>query len=71
MKEQTAVEWLVEKLLGVGIKDCPNGIIEQALEMERDQIEQAFDDGYSRMSGYDMSDDYYDSKYGNNKIEKL
>jgi hypothetical protein len=44
MKKQTAVEWLVDQLPTIqqeGLRDQ----IEQALAMEKEQIEEAFDDG--------------------------
>jgi len=46
-KKQTAVQWLIEELTDNGIQhlDLASEIIEQAIQMEREQIEQAFDEG--------------------------
>ena len=44
---QTAVEWLVEQINGKSLNkviiDIPKEIIEQAKEMEKEQIEEAID----------------------------
>jgi len=67
--KQTAVEWLAEQLLGIGIKDCPNGIIEQAKEMEKEQIIDAHGDEQSHLED-DGSwrtvtvEQYYNETYG-------
>ena len=42
--EQTAVEWLVEQLSDE-FSNYPDAIIEQAKEMEREQIIEAYDAG--------------------------
>ena len=45
--KQTAVQWLIEELTDNGIQhlDLASEIIEQALQMERQQIEESFDEG--------------------------
>jgi len=48
MKQQTAVEWLIEEIhknMGVWI---PQHIQEQAKAMEKEQIEKAFDTEWSK-----------------------
>jgi hypothetical protein len=69
--EQTAVEWLVDYLKN--IKELPfirqnlnmneqnilNDIIEQAKEMEKEQIENAWNDGKFESSGCIEADKYY------------
>ena len=68
-KKQTAVEWLIEQL-----ENNMNGFsiawkeeFEQALQMEREQIEHAFTNG--KFNGWDLVDkvepaDYYTQTYG-------
>lgn len=53
MNKQTAVEWLMQKLEFVGIKDLDlcDDIYLQAKQIERQQIVDSFDYGFS--SGYD------------------
>ena len=51
MKEQTAVEWLVKQLEGVYESDYLNKLVEQAKEMEKEQIEDAYAYGYA--DGFD------------------
>jgi len=49
MKEQTAVEWLVEQITNGGIS--VRQAIQQAKAMEREQIEDAYDYGFA--DGFD------------------
>jgi hypothetical protein len=42
---KTAVEWLVEELKGVYESDYLNKLVEQAKEMEKEQIKNAYDEG--------------------------
>ncbi|MBP6357749.1 MAG: hypothetical protein KA311_00220 [Sediminibacterium sp.] len=48
MKKQTAVEWLVNELVKKGFPIGKYGMdsYEQAKEMEKQQIEDAYDEGY-------------------------
>jgi hypothetical protein len=83
-KQQTAVEWLVEQFKEydfADVKDTENYIIkmqsfvlteklEQAKEMEKEQIAKAFDDGdynyhYSRKTGDDFENgkEYFNELY--------
>jgi hypothetical protein len=69
MKNQTALEWLIEQVyLPI---DAPNEIIEQAKEMERQQIIDAYRQGVTDEYGdtLDFSKDpsaeeYYNETYG-------
>ena len=45
---KTAVEWLVEELKGVYESDYFNKLIEQAKEMEKEQIIDAWDNAYDK-----------------------
>ena len=64
MAQQTAVEWLRNKLFdewGIGISD---NVIEQAKAMEKEQIKMAFVDG--KLDGkfeYLESEQYYKETY--------
>ena len=79
-KKQTAVEWLVEKLnqcepfysyaLSLTYKHHIDELIEQAKEMEKKQIEDAWNGGdyayfYSKETGRDFADgeQYYNETY--------
>ena len=75
-KNQTAVEWMFDKLLEEGsngtlrwhLKYDIFKILEQAKEMERDQIIEAHDAAYIAMNlafrGFDRSVEYYETTYG-------
>jgi hypothetical protein len=82
--KQTAVEWFFEQIekgeIEIVYSDkihsikCIPEIIQQAKEMEKEQIAKAFDDGecnyfYSRKTGNDFEDgeEYYEELYGGNK----
>jgi len=60
-KQQTAVEWLEETMLKP-LSQWPDDIWEQAKEMEKEQIEDAF---IVRYSG--TAEEYYNETYGDNK----
>ena len=72
MKKQTAVEWLIEQtqeLINAGI---PKHLIEQAKEMEKEQIEMAHAHGYLECDNFYADKnykplnryDYYERNYG-------
>ncbi len=67
MKKQTAVEWLIDKLPLIqqeGLRDE----IEQAKEMEKEQIKQAYNDGKAAVINIknNMSlEEYYDKTFKN------
>jgi len=47
MEKQTAVEWLVEQLFGDNeIIGCSDELLQQAKEMEKEQIIEAYEQGY-------------------------
>lgn len=60
-KKQTAVEWLSERLESI-TKD----LFEQAKEMEKQQIIDAYDDGnYAYCMGIKEPEQYYNKKFKN------
>jgi hypothetical protein len=64
--KQTAVEWLVEQVEDfIGL--IPVDIIDQAKEMEKEQIIDAHDAAYIAMNlafrGFDRSVEYYEATY--------
>jgi hypothetical protein len=63
--KQTAVQWLAEQMLH---PNSFNPYIEQALQMEREQIEEAYiagDQGYYRLEEIkEFAKDYYIETYG-------
>ena len=63
--KQTAVEWLVEQLFKKSDVQYINGfdgLIEQAIAMETEQIMEAFEDGHTAIIN---SEQYYNETYGN------
>jgi hypothetical protein len=73
-KQQTAVEWLVEKLQesGISLMTDEFEMIQQAKQMEKQQIKDSFGVGCqvesTRLIGYhEMSEQYYAETYGGNK----
>jgi hypothetical protein len=69
-KQQTAVEWLVEKLQesGISLMTDEFEMIQQAKEMEKQQIKDSFGVGCqvesTRLIGYhEMSEQYYKQTY--------
>jgi hypothetical protein len=70
MKKQTAVEWLIEDLnqkidfIPMDKWDMIRDIVHQALSMERDQIIDAYIDGYSAPENLGDSEQYYTSTFG-------
>ena len=74
MSKQTAVEWLVEQIDNPHTLYWLNEAIEQAKKMEKEQIENAFQDGKWDWSehitnGTESKDltQYYKETYGGNK----
>jgi len=67
MKQQTAVEWFADHLKLVD-KNAYNDLIEileQAKQMEKEQIVDAHYQGYrSDIGTTDVSEQYYNEKYG-------
>ena len=66
MAQQTAVEWLVEQINGKSLNkvtiDIPKELIEQAKAMEKEQILDAFKNGWSW--NYHDPEQYYNETYG-------
>ena len=59
--KQTPVEWLVEQFEEWNSPRKWKEIIEQAKEMERQQIEDAWNDGNNQYSGIGDSETYYET----------
>ena len=57
--KQTAVEWLVKQLEGVYESDYLNKLVEQAKQMEREQIVKAYESLEHR-----HGENYYNETYG-------
>ena len=72
--KQTAVEWLIEKLeldMYQDLDDNTIKIIEQAKEMELENIKQAYNDGKRdayRQDDVPTADEYVYQKYVNEKL---
>ena len=71
--KKTAVEWLVEELKKHNLLHTPytkgvNSLVDRALEIEKDQLNQACYDGYYQEEWWDVRE-YYDSVYGIKKSE--
>jgi len=66
MKKQTAVEWLFEKIMDSNHDDDIYEILEQAKAMEKEQIEDAWDDGIDSFSTR-SAEQYYNETYGGDK----
>ena len=70
MSQQTAVEWLIEKQLDAGI-GLPKEWREQAKQMEKEQIQDAWHDGnFLGRNGnlfvdYNTKEGYYKSEFEN------
>jgi hypothetical protein len=75
-KKEKAVEWLKEALslhLSYDQKVQFEGLFQQTLEMEKEQIIEAYDDAYIAMNlafrGFERSVEYYEKTYGSgNKV---
>ena len=62
-KQLTAVNWLVSQLKGVYESDYLNKLIEQAKEMEKEQIIKSFDDGYAKSGITHNAQEYYNETF--------
>jgi hypothetical protein len=60
----TAVEWLTEKLRTEFGFAFSNNILEQAKEIERQQIIDAFECSPYNRFGMDIGEEYYNETYG-------
>ena len=63
-RQQTAIEWLEQEMLkpNLSMKE----ILQQAKEMEKEQIRKAYCDG-EHYKDTKLSTDYYNETYGGNK----
>ena len=59
--KQTAVEWLEKELKGVYESDYFNRLLDQAKEMEKEQIMDAWNDGNNRFSGIGDAETFYET----------
>ena len=63
-KKQTAVQWLVEKLMKGDFVNNPDELIEQAKAMEKEQIIDAHNQSWhDRMNPYKTAEQYYKETY--------
>lgn len=60
-KKQTAVEWFYEQLLKGEFINDPDELLRQAKEMEKEQIENAFN--YGQFDLGMEADEYYNETY--------
>jgi hypothetical protein len=67
--KQTAVEWLLKELDKNGISLYTSDLIKQAKEMEKQQIEDAFNNGFSTTS-WDKTKENKATEYYNKKFNK-
>jgi HEPN domain-containing protein len=63
-KKQTAVEWLYETLWKETDFSLPSTILEQAKEMEKQQIIEAYVEGSISLTSKYESKQYYKETYG-------
>ena len=69
--KQTAVEWFAKELNNWRIKEfgedsiigIPQEVFEQALEMEKEQIIEAYISGYSATDNFGDSEQYYNETF--------
>jgi hypothetical protein len=76
MSKQTAVEWLVDQFKeydfseddGMYLIKIPSWLLtekeDQAKQMEKEQIEEAYVDGQTISNAYQGASDYYNTEYG-------
>lgn len=63
MKKQTAVEWLVEQL-EYRLESLPeHNLFDQAIEMEKEQIIDAYDKGEFNQGCNEDAEEYYNETY--------
>jgi len=61
MSKQTAVEWFYQRILAKDIKE----VFEQAKQMEKEQITEAYNESFRlRHKPYSTADKYYNETYG-------
>ena len=62
--KQTAVEWLVDKLIKAEFINNPDELIDQAKEMEKEQIIDAHNAGKNILPPNESGQQYYNEEYG-------
>ena len=71
MKKQTAIEWLVAEIKSQLIAQVPeldlHSLEQQAKAMEKEQIEDAWDDGIDSFSTR-SAEQYYNETYGGDNV---
>lgn len=65
--KQTAVEWLVDKLIKAEFINNPDELIDQAKEMEKEQIIDAHNAGKNILPPNESGQQYYNEQYGGGK----
>jgi hypothetical protein len=63
--KQTAIEWLVDELILEGF-NVPKVFYDKAKKMEREQIIEAYSQGFIESENMNLgAEDYYNRTYGN------
>lgn len=76
MKQQTAVEWLIKEYSRfIDDSNVPFGVLEQAKEMEKGQIKDAFVNGFCNANdkedkSLNADEIFYRTRYGGNKCQE-
>lgn len=67
MERETAIDWFVNKVFGKNGLIIYAEIIQEAKEMEKEQIKFAYNDGAENMVAgkYKAMEDYYNENYSN------
>lgn len=67
MERETAIDWFVNKVFGKNGLIIYAEIIQEAKEMEKEQIKFAYNDGAENMIAgeYKAMEDYYNENYSN------
>ena len=64
MKKQTAVDWLIQRLNKLGFAQVvTDEEIKQAKEMEKEQMYDAYEEGYLYFSPHENFNEYYNETY--------
>ena len=64
MQKETAIEWLYETLWKQNDYSLPSNILEQAKEMEKQQIIDAYNEGLYNWDSEQTEEQYYTQIYG-------
>jgi hypothetical protein len=64
MKKQTAVDWLIQRLNKLGFAQVvTDEEIKQAKQIEKEQMYDAYDEGYLYFSPHENFNEYYNETY--------